>query len=189
MSLTTLERAAFATNAFPAAPAMPLAALRDAAAIVHRHLTPTPTLAWPLLSARVGTEVLVKHENHNPTGAFKVRGGLVYLQRLREAEPACPGVVSATRGNHGQSLGLAARAHRLPTVIVVPHGNSREKNAAMRALGVDLIEHGNDFQESREAAMRIGAEPRGKRGARTVRVSTRQAPGTSAQSRAGQSSL
>ena len=100
----------------------------------------------------------MKHENHTPTGAFKVRGGLVYLQRLREAEPACPGVVSATRGNHGQSLGLAARAHRLPTVIVVPHGNSREKNAAMRALGVDLIEHGNDFQESREAAMRIGAE-------------------------------
>ena len=128
--------------------------------IVRAVMPPTPAYAWPLLRERLGTEVIVKHENHTPTGAFKVRGGLVYFDRLNKREPNCPGVVTATRGNHGQSVGLAARNFGIPATIVVPHGNSREKNAAMRALGVDLVEHGDDFQESREHAARL-AEERG----------------------------
>ena len=135
-----------------------IAELDEAARIVYEAMPPTPQYAWPLLAARLGTKVWVKHENHTPTGAFKVRGGLVYFSRLAAAEPRCPGVVSATRGNHGQSIGFAARRHALAATIVVPHGNSREKNAAMRALGVELIEHGDDFQEAREFAGRLAAE-------------------------------
>jgi len=135
-----------------------LSELDDAARIVYDAMPPTPQYAWPLLAARLGTTVWVKHENHTPTGAFKVRGGLVYFSKLVAAEPRCPGVVSATRGNHGQSIGFAARRHGLAATIVVPRGNSREKNAAMRALGVELIEQGDDFQEAREFAGRLAAE-------------------------------
>ena len=131
--------------------------LRDAHDLVQRTLRPTPALAWPLLAARLGAEVVVKHENHLPTGAFKVRGGLTYCDALRRREPAVGGIVSATRGNHGQSLAFAGRRFGLAVTIVVPLGNSREKNAAMRALGAELIEHGNDFQAARVEAMRLAA--------------------------------
>lgn len=134
------------------------AALEAAAELVYRALPPTPQYAWPLLGERLGAEVWLKHENHTPTGAFKVRGGVVYFERLRQRLPDCPGVISATRGNHGQSVGFAARRTGLKATIVVPHGNSREKNAAMRALGVELIEHGEDFQASREHAAALAAE-------------------------------
>ncbi len=131
-----------------------LDAARD---IVRTVVPPTPAYAWPLLRERLGTEVIVKHENHTPTGAFKVRGGLVYFDRLARREPGCPGVVSATRGNHGQSVALAAARNGMPATIVVPRGNSREKNAAMRALGATLVEYGEDFQESREHAAQLAA--------------------------------
>src|ERR1051325_1876246 len=120
--------------------------LEDAAALVHRTVTPTAQHCWPLLAARLGTEVWVKHENHTALGAFKVRGGLVYVDRLKRREPGVTGVIAATRGNHGQSVAFAARRAGLKAVIVVPHGNSREKNAAMKALGAELVEHGHDFQ-------------------------------------------
>ncbi len=143
----------------PIAPALPdLAELEDAAALVHAAMPPTPQYVWPLLSARVGAEVWVKHENHTPSGAFKVRGGMVYFDRLLRQEPRVPGVVTATRGNHGQSVGLAARHAGVPAVVVVPRGNDADKNAAMRALGVELIESGDDFQASIEAADAIAAE-------------------------------
>lgn len=129
--------------------------LGAAARIVYRSMVPTPTHAWPLLRERVGTPIYLKHENHTPVGAFKIRGGLVYFDALRLREPACTGVISATRGNHGQSVGLAARRAGLAATIVVPRGNSVEKNAAMRALGVTLIEHGDDFQASREHAQAL----------------------------------
>jgi threonine dehydratase len=125
---------------------------------VQAALPPTPQYAWPLLREALGCEVWVKHENHTPLGAFKVRGGLVYLQRLRERQPGLRGVISATRGNHGQSVAFAARRDGLAATIVVPHGNSSEKNAAMRALGAELIEHGHDFQAAREHAAVIAAE-------------------------------
>lgn len=134
--------------------------LETAARIVYRAMPPTPQYSWPLLNDALGTEVWIKHENHTPTGAFKVRGGLVYMHELAKRAPQVQGVVSATRGNHGQSVGFAARRHGLQATIVVPHGNSKEKNAAMRALGVNLIEHGSEFQESREHAVRL-AEERG----------------------------
>jgi threonine dehydratase len=128
--------------------------------IVHSHMPPTPTHHWPLLSERAGCEVWVKHENHTPTGAFKVRGGLVYLTKLKAAEPDCPGVISATRGNHGQSVARAAASVGLKSVIVVPHGNNPEKNAAMKAFGAELIEHGADFQEALEFTIEL-AQQRG----------------------------
>ena len=127
---------------------------------VYAAMPPTPQYAWPLLRERLGTTVWVKHENHTPLGAFKVRGGLVYLAGLVQREPTCSGVISATRGNHGQSIAFAAGRHGLRCTIVVPHGNSREKNAAMRALGVELVEHGADFQQAREHAA-VLAEERG----------------------------
>lgn len=127
------------------------AALRTVRGIVPA----TPQYAWPLLARRLGMTVWVKHENHTPAGAFKVRGGLTYFERLAQQDGAQRGVITATRGNHGQSVGFAARKHGLAATIVVPHGNSLEKNAAMRALGVQLVEHGEDFQASREHAMRI----------------------------------
>ncbi|WP_245586135.1 threonine dehydratase [Solimonas soli] len=137
-----------------------LAVLRAAADIVHRHMAPTAQRAWPQLSAALGAEVWVKHENQTPLGAFKVRGGLVYFERLLRREPQLAGVIGATRGNHGQSVAYAAGRAGLPCVIVVPHGNSREKNAAMRALGAELIEHGEDFQEAREHAGALAQERR-----------------------------
>ena len=127
-------------------------ALRLAADTVHQTLAPTPQLAWPLLTERMGCTVWVKHENHTPTGAFKVRGGLLYVQGLLAREPGTKGLVTATRGNHGQSLALAARSAGLPIRIVVPQGNSVEKNAAMRALGATVIECGKDFDEARTHA-------------------------------------
>jgi threonine dehydratase len=137
-----------------------LAELEAAAGIVHAAMPPTPAYAWPLLAARLGAEVIVKHENHTPTGAFKVRGGLVYLDRLKRERPFVPGIISATRGNHGQSLAFAGRRHGVPVTILVPEGNSTEKNAAMKGFGAELIEHGQDFQEAREEAGRL-AESRG----------------------------
>lgn len=135
-----------------------LPALREAAAFVHQHVPATAQHAWPLLAERVGCKVWVKHENHAPTGAFKVRGGLVYVRSLLASGKPPRGLVTATRGNHGQSMALAARQAGIPLVIVVPEGNSREKNAAMRALGAELIEHGVDFDVAREEAARLAAE-------------------------------
>jgi threonine dehydratase len=128
-----------------------LAARATVAAVVP----PTPQYCWPLLQARLGRPVWVKHENHTPAGAFKLRGGLTYFETLAREQPGVRGVIAATRGNHGQSVGWGARRHGLAATIVVPHGNSVEKNAAMRALGVELLEHGADFQEAREHAMAL----------------------------------
>lgn len=135
-----------------------LPALREAAAFVHQHVPATPQRVWPLLAEQVGCEVWVKHENHAPTGAFKVRGGLVYVRSLLANGEQPRGLVTATRGNHGQSMALAARQAGLPLIIVVPEGNSREKNAAMRALGAELVEHGVDFDIAREEAARLADE-------------------------------
>ncbi|HYG91630.1 MAG TPA: threonine dehydratase [Azospirillum sp.] len=135
-----------------------LAEIEAAAERVHAVLPPTPQIRWPLLCERTGCEVWVKHENHQPVGAFKVRGGLVLMEDLKRANPGMAGVISATRGNHGQSLGFAAARLGLKAVIVVPHGNSPEKNAAMRALGVELVEHGHDFQEAAEYAASMAAQ-------------------------------
>lgn len=137
-----------------------LAELRSAQELVASVVPPTPQYNWPLLDQRTGATVWVKHENHAPTGAFKVRGGIVYFDRLRRSGADVKGVVAATRGNHGQSIGLAARTAGIRATIVVPFGNAREKNDAMRALGVELIEAGNDFQAALEEAERI-AEARG----------------------------
>lgn len=134
-----------------------LAELEAAQAVIHAHFTATPQYTWPLLCQRAGTEVWVKHENHTPVGAFKVRGGLVYAAQLVQTRPQARGIVSATRGNHGQSLAYAGRRFNLPVTIVVPHGNSVEKNAAMRALGARLVETGADFEAAREEAARIAA--------------------------------
>lgn len=131
-----------------------LGQLERAHAVVGRAMPPTPAHAWPLLSERLGAQVRVKHENHTPIGAFKVRGGLIYVDRMKRERPQAIGLISATRGNHGQSLAFAARRHGLPVTIVVPHGNSLEKNRAMRALGAELVEHGDDFQAAREEAYR-----------------------------------
>lgn len=128
--------------------------LERAHAIVGTAVLPTPAHAWPLLAGRLGTDVVVKHENHAPTGAFKVRGGLVYLARLKRERPNVPGIISATRGNHGQSLAFAASRHGVPATIYVPKSNSVEKNRAMRAFGAELVEHGEDFQAAREEAGR-----------------------------------
>ena len=137
---------------------MSLPSLRDieaAAEVVYREFSPTPQYRWALLSQRLGTDCWVKHENHTPVGAFKIRGGLTYFDALRRRGQLPHAVISATRGNHGQSIGWAARSHGVACAIVVPQGNSAEKNAAMRALGVELIEHGEDFQASREHAQQL----------------------------------
>src|SRR3984893_9317439 len=128
--------------------------LERAHEIVGQAVPPTPAYAWPLLAERLGTSVVVKHENHTPTSAFKVRGGLVYLDRLKRERPNTPGIISATRGNHGQSLAFAASRHGLPVTIYVPHGNSVEQNRAIRGFGAELVEHGEDFQAAREEAYR-----------------------------------
>ncbi len=134
--------------------------LEHAASIVYETMAPTPQYAWPLLKAQFGAEIWVKHENHTPTGAFKLRGGLTYFHDLAKQRNRPLGVISATRGNHGQSVGYAARRYGMSATVVVPHGNSVEKNAAMRALGVGLVEHGADFQAARERALWI-AQQRG----------------------------
>ena len=130
-------------------------ALDDAVRLVHSAMPPTPQLNWPLLSQRAGCEVWVKHENHTATGAFKIRGGIVMIDALKRAQPNLAGVVSATRGNHGPSLAWSGRRHGVRTVIVVPHGNSRDKNAAMRAWGAELIEHGRDFDEAKDHSVKL----------------------------------
>lgn len=137
------------------------AELIEAAALVAPHVPPTPALGWPLLAEALGAgQVIVKHENHAPTGAFKVRGGVTFMDWLIRTHPEMQGVITATRGNHGQSQARAATALGLRAKIVVPHGNSVEKNAAMRAYGAELIEHGADFDEAREEAMRLAqSEP------------------------------
>jgi threonine dehydratase len=132
--------------------------IEEAAKFLAPLVPPTPQFVWPQVAAAFGAEVWLKHENHTPIGAFKARSAAVYFRRLMEREPGCPGVITATRGNHGQAVGLAARRFKLPATIYVPHGNSVEKNAAMRALGATLVEHGQDFQEAREEAARAGAQ-------------------------------
>jgi threonine dehydratase len=143
-----------------AVPMFDLAQLERAQEVVGAVMPPTPAHLWPLLSQRIGATAIVKHENHTPTGAFKVRGGLVYVDRLKRERPRIAGLISATTGNHGQSLAFAASRNGVPVTIFVPYGNSVEKNRAMRAFGADLVEHGDDFQAAREEADRH-AELRG----------------------------
>ena len=137
-----------------------LSEIEAAKALIRPHIRETPTYRWPLLEAGLGCELWLKHENHTPVGAFKIRGGLVYMDELKRAQPEVRGVIAATTGNHGQSIAFAAKLNGLRAVIVVPHGNNPEKNNAMRSLGAELVEHGNEFQEaleySRELAVREG---------------------------------
>jgi threonine dehydratase len=133
------------------------AAIDDAASFIATLVPPTPQYVWPQVAAAFGAEVWLKHENHTPIGAFKARSAAMYFHKMMRREPDCRGVITATRGNHGQAVGLAARRFKLPATVYVPHGNSVEKNNAMRALGVKLVEHGHDFQESREEAARVAA--------------------------------
>jgi threonine dehydratase len=135
-----------------------LSELDQAAELVHRVVLPTPQYAWPKLARRAGCTVWVKHENHTPTGAFKIRGGLVYLDRLVRAQPGVPGVISATRGNHGQSISFAAARAGVPATIYVPRGNSPDQNASMAAFGASVVEFGRDFDEARHEAHRVAAE-------------------------------
>lgn len=132
--------------------------IEAAARVVYREFPPTPQYRWATLSQRLGTDCWVKHENHTPVGAFKLRGGLVYFDGLKRREPTLRAVVSATRGNHGQSVAYAAARQGMRCTIVVPHGNSLEKNAAMRALGAELVEHGEDFQAAREHAQALARD-------------------------------
>lgn len=137
-----------------------LPGLQQVEAVVYRHLTPTAQICWPLLCRRCGCEVWVKHENHTPIGAFKVRGGLYYMESLRQAQPQVTSVITATRGNHGQSIAFAAQRYGLRATVVVPHGNNPEKNAAMQAYGAELLEHGHDFQAAYEHSQELAHEKR-----------------------------
>lgn len=132
--------------------------IEQAAQVVYRSFQATPQYCWGLSSQRLGAHCWIKHENHTPVGAFKIRGGLTYFEALRASGTLPQEVVSATRGNHGQSMGWAARAHGVACTIVVPRGNSLEKNAAMRALGVTLVEHGDEFQDAREHAAALATQ-------------------------------
>jgi threonine dehydratase len=132
--------------------------IEAACEVVYRSMPATPQYSWPQINERAGREVWIKHENHTPVGAFKIRGGLIYMDWLRRMHPEVTTVVSATRGNHGQSLAYAGAMYGLRVVIVVPFGNSREKNAAMRALGAELIEVGQDFQDASEHAASLSSE-------------------------------
>ena len=127
-----------------------LSALRQAAELIGCHIPPTPQYNWPLLRQRLGCDLWVKHENHTPAGAFKVRGGLLYVDELLRREPGLPGIISATRGNHGISLAMAAQRTGIALKVLVPEGNSAEKNAAMRACGAEVIEYGRDFDSARQ---------------------------------------
>jgi threonine dehydratase len=139
-------------------PRFSLADLEAAAALVHTIVPPTPQYAWPLLARHAGVEVWVKHENHSPIGAFKARGGIVYMDWLKRSGEKVNGVVTATRGNHGQSVALAARRAGLAATILVPHGNSVEKNAAMESFGAELVVHGRDFDEAKHYAAHLAKE-------------------------------
>ena len=132
--------------------------LEAAAALVHRHMDPTPQYSWPLLNQKIGLDLWVKHENHGPTGAFKVRGGITFIDWLKRTAPEVPGICTATRGNHGQSQARAATAAGLRALVYVPRGNSVEKNKAMAAFGAELIEHGDDFDEAKVEAFRVAEE-------------------------------
>ena len=132
--------------------------IHEAQSVLSRYMQPTPQHTWPLLNKRLGTEAWVKHENHTAVGAFKMRGALVYVTWLLESQPEMRGVIAATRGNHGQGVAMAARLMGVTAVIVVPHGNSPEKNRAMKAQGAELVEHGQDFQESLEFARGLAVE-------------------------------
>ena len=134
------------------------AELDDAVQVVRRWVPSTPQYRWPLLSEYAGADVVVKHENHTPVGSFKVRGGLVYAHRLKAQRPEVAGLVSATRGNHGQSLAFAGARNGLPVTIVVPEGNSPDKNTSMRAWGAELVVHGEDYQEAREYSQKLARE-------------------------------
>ena len=129
--------------------------LEAAQDFVSSHMSPTPHYAWPQLERRVGCKVWVKHENHTPTGSFKVRGAFTFIDWLKRTHPECPGIITATRGNHGQGQSLAATAAGMRAVIYVPRGNSVEKNDAMRAFGAELVEFGDEFDEAREEAYRV----------------------------------
>jgi threonine dehydratase len=135
-----------------------LAELEAVVPLVRATVPPTPQYVWPVLGKWIGTEVVIKHENHTPIGAFKVRGGVVYIDRLRQERPEVAGIITATRGNHGQSLAFAGGRASMSVTIVVPHGNSIEKNAAMRAFGAELVEHGRDFDEAKQRAAILAAE-------------------------------
>ncbi|MGA8088132.1 MAG: threonine dehydratase [Terracidiphilus sp.] len=132
--------------------------IREAQDVLYRYMPPTPQYSWPLINRRLGAEVWVKHENHTPVGAFKIRGALLYMEWLTRTQPQLQGVIAATRGNHGQGVAMAARLHGVKCIIVVPHGNSVEKNRAMVAQGAELVEHGQDFQESLEYARVLAAD-------------------------------
>ncbi|MCF7789766.1 MAG: threonine dehydratase [Prosthecobacter sp.] len=135
-----------------------LSEIEAAKALIRPHIRETPTYRWPLLEAGLGCELWLKHENHTPVGAFKIRGGLVYMDELKRQQPEVRGVIAASTGNHGQSIAFAARRNGLRAVIVVPHGNNPEKNAAMRSLGAELVEHGREFQEALEYSCAIAAQ-------------------------------
>jgi threonine dehydratase len=139
------------------APMFTLQELREATELVYGVMRPTPQYAWPRLAEATGCRVWVKHENHTPTGAFKVRGGIIYLEALRRTEPSVKGVITATRGNHGQSVAFSAARAGLPATMFVPRGNAADQNAAMRAFGATVIEHGRDFDEAREECARRAA--------------------------------
>jgi len=132
--------------------------IHEAQDLIYRYMPPTPQYTWPLINQRLGAEAWIKHENHSPVGAFKLRGALVYATWLKQTQPGLRGVVAATRGNFGQGVGMAARLLGLKALIVVPQGNSVDKNRAMVAQGAELIEHGHDFQESLEFARTLAAE-------------------------------
>jgi threonine dehydratase len=132
--------------------------IRDSQELVYRYMPPTPQYSWPLINQRLGAEAWIKHENHSPVGSFKLRGALVYANWLKHAQPDLAGIVAATRGNFGQGAAMAARLLGMKAVIVIPHGNSVEKNLAMKAQGAELIEHGHDFQESLEFAGTLARE-------------------------------
>lgn len=145
-------------SAVTIAPSFPsLSDLQEAAKLVGRYMPATPQIRWPLLAREAGCDLWIKHENHTPIGAFKIRGGIVYMDWLRRAHPEVTGVITATRGNHGQSIAFAAAQFGLNAVVVVPHGNSREKNAAMRSLGAELIEHGETFHDADHHAQELAA--------------------------------
>jgi threonine dehydratase len=134
-----------------------LTEIDSAKALIRPHVRETPTYRWPLLEAQVGCELWMKHENHTPVGAFKIRGGLVYLDELRRQQPEVRGVIAASTGNHGQSIAYAAARAGLRAVIVVPQGNNPAKKQAMRALGAELVEHGSEFQQALEFSRELAA--------------------------------
>src|SRR5271168_5269306 len=146
------------TQALETSPLPTIDEISQAQQLVYAVMPPTPQFVWPLLCERLDAEVWVKHENHTPIGAFKARTAVVYAAELFRGPNNITGLVAATRGNHGQSVALAARRFGVPAYIVVPQGNSTEKNAAMRAQGATLIEFGSDFQESKEHAQQLAGE-------------------------------